>query len=216
MFRCTHGGPELGFLAARFFRFMETHERRRHLTMEREKTVLVLVAEHRRHREVVPLGNRVILVVVAAGALHRQSHEAVARSHHAVVNAILAEFLGNRTALKSHTVKAIIGSGHALILRRVRQKVTRELFGQELVVGLVVVEGLEDPVAPRPSEHSFVSRVAPGVGISGKVEPAHGDMFAEAGGSQHRIDSLLIGICRLIGEEGVNLGIGRRQASQGE
>ena len=134
--------------------------------MVRQEPVLVLVTEQRRHREVVPLGDRIVLVVVASGALHRQPHEAIARGHHAVVDTILSEFLGDRTALKGHAVQAIIGCGHPLILGRVRQKVARELFGQELVVGLVIVEGLEDPVAPRPCEHSFVARVAPGVSVS--------------------------------------------------
>ena len=134
--------------------------------MERQKPVLILVAEHRRHREVVPLGNRVVLVVVAARALHRQPHEAVACGHHAVVDPILAEFFGDRTAFEGHAMQAVKGRGHALILRRVWQKVACELFGQELVVRLVIIEGLKNPVAPRPGEHGFVARVAPGVGVS--------------------------------------------------
>ena len=134
--------------------------------MERQKPVLVLVAKHRRHREVVPLGNRVVLVVVAARALHRQPHEAVARGHDAVVDAILAEFLGDRTAFEGHAMQAVECRRHPLVLRGVRQQVACELFGQELVVRLIVIEGFEDPVAPRPSEHGFVARVAPGVGVS--------------------------------------------------
>ena len=165
LFGCTHGGLEFGFLAPLFIRLIETHERRRHFAMIRKESVLVLVTEHRSHREVVALGNRVVLMVVATGALHRQTHESVTGGHHAVIDAILAEFLGDRTTLESHAMQAIVGRGYALVLRRAWQKVSGELFGQELVVGLVIIEGLEHPIAPRPGEHGFVTRIAPGVGV---------------------------------------------------
>ena len=181
-----------------------------------EQAVLVLVAEHRRHREVFALRDRIVLMVVTAGALHRQAHETVARGHHAVIDAVLSELFGDRTAFESHAMKPVEGGRDALVLRRRRQQVAGELFGQELVVGLVLIEGLEYPVAPRPGEHRLVARVAPGIGITRKIEPADRQMFTEARGSQHRVDALLVSVGGSVGEEGGDFFGGGGQSGQRE
>ena len=178
LFGRPHGGAELGFLPTFFVGLIKAHERRRHFTMEREEAVLVLVAEHRRHREIVLLRDRVVFMVVTAGALHRQPHETVTGGHHAVVDAVLAEFFRDRAALEGHAMDPIEGRGHALFLGRFREEVPGELVGQELVVRLILVEGLEHPVTPRPGEHRFVAGVAPGVGVTRQIEPGDCQMLA--------------------------------------
>ena len=155
-------------------------------------------------------------MVVAARTLHRQAHEAVASGHHTVVDAVLPELLRDRATLEGHAMDPVESRRHALVLGRVREQVPGELLGQELVVRLILVESLQHPIAPRPGEHRLVARVAPGVGIAGKVEPADRQMFAVTGRSQHRVDALLIGVGRLIGQEGRHFIVGGRQARQGE
>ena len=192
----------------------QTHERRRDLAMEGKQAVLVLVAEHRGQGEEVALGDGVVLMIVAAGALDRQSHEGVAGGHHAVVDTVLAELLGDRTTLECHAVQTVEGRGDPLVLGRVGQEIAGELFRQETVVGQVVVERAQDPVSPRPGEHPLVARVAPGVGVAREVHPGHGQVFAVARGGQQRIDLLLESVRGLVGQEGVDLRGGRRQTGQ--
>ena len=189
-----HSGAELGFLATFFVGLIQADERRRDFAMVGQESVLVLVAEHRRHREVVFLRDRVVFMVVAAGALHRQAHETVAGGHHAVVDAVLAKLLGDRAALEGHAVDAVEGRRHALALGRAREEVAGELFGQELIVRLIVVESLQYPIAPRPSEHRLISRVAPGVGVAGEIEPTDGEVLTKTRRGQQGIDPLLVGV----------------------
>ena len=181
-----------------------------------EQAVLIEVAEHRRQREVVPLGDRIILVVVAARALHREAHEAVAGGHHPVVDAVLTEFLGDGAAFEGHAVQPVESGRHPLVLRRTGQEVAGELLGQELVVRLVLIERLQHPVAPRPGEHRFVARVAPGIGVTRQVEPADGQMLAETRRREQRVHPAFEGVGRVVGEEGVDLLGRRRQSRQGE
>ena len=111
-------------------------------------------------------------------------------------------------------MQAIVGRRHTLVLCRVRQQVAGELFSQELIVRLVVVESLEHPVAPGPGEHGFVASIAPGVGITRKVHPSDCEVFAVTRRSEQGIDTLLVGVRRLVRDKGVDLGVGRRKARQ--
>ena len=206
LFGRAHGGAELGFLPTFFVGLIQADERRRHFTVEGQETVLVLIAEHRRHREVVLLRDRVVFVVVAARTFHRQTHEAVAGGHHAVIDAILAELLGDRAALEGHAVDAVEGRRHALVLGRVGEEIPGELFRQELVIRLVVVEGLQHPVPPRPGEHRLIARVAPGVGVTRQIEPGDRQMLTVTRGGQQGIDALLVGVGRRVCHEGIDLG----------
>ena len=60
-------------------------------------------------------------MVMTTCAFHSQPHEAVARRHHAVIDAILPKLLGNRAPFERHAVQSIIGRGHPLVLRRMRE-----------------------------------------------------------------------------------------------
>ena len=73
------------------------------------------------------------------------------------------------------------GGGDDLVLGRVRQQVSGQLLDRELVEGLVLVEGLDHPVAISPDDASRVARVAGAVGIAGEIEPLAGPVFAIGG-----------------------------------
>ena len=75
------------------------------------------------------------------------------------------------------------------------QQVAGQLVDDELVEGLVAVEGLDHPVAVGPDDASGVGGVAGTVGIAGEVEPLAGPMFAVGGLGQEMRDDF--GVCRL-------------------
>ena len=90
---------------------------------------------------------------------------------HAVEHRLHAELLGIDAAfLVDHRVAQKAG-GDDLVLRGVGQQVAGELLDDELVVGQVAVEGVDDPVAVEPDEARLVLLEAVGVGVARGVEP---------------------------------------------
>ena len=98
----------------------------------------------------------------------------------------------------------------------VGEQVAGELPGDELVVGHVLVERPDDPVAPGPDGPVDVGLVAVGVGVAGQVEPVDGHPLAEPGRGEQPVDQPLVGAGRVVGQEGVDLVEGRGQAGQVE
>jgi hypothetical protein len=80
------------------------------------------------------------------------------------------------------------------------------LFGDEAVEGLILVEGVDDVVAVAPGGRlGTVALVAVGFGIAGDVEPVPRPAFAVFGPVKQAIDDVLIGIGRLVVQEGLLL-----------
>ena len=132
---------------------------------------LVGVVQEGEHAVVFVLRQRVVLVGVALGALDGQAEHALADGVHAVEHRLHAELLGIDAAfLVDHRVAQEAG-GHHLVLRGVRQQVAGDLLDDELVVGQVAVQGVDDPVAIEPDLPRLVLLVAVGVGVAGGVEP---------------------------------------------
>src|SRR5689334_5284284 len=91
----------------------------------------------------------------------------------------------------------------SLVIRCSRQQVAGELPGEELVVGQVLVERADDPVAPRPDVAVAVGLVAEGVGVAGHVQPVHRQALAEVRRGQQPVGRMLIRLRRRVGEEDV-------------
>ena len=94
------------------------------------------------------------------------------------------------------------------------QQIAGELLDRELVERQVPVEGVDHPVAPGPHVALAVDVVAVRVGVAGRVEPRHGHALAVVRRLQQRVDALLVGVRRAVGEKGVDLGRRRRQPRQ--
>ena len=159
------------------------------------------------------LGDGVVLVVVAPSALPGEAHEDGGGGLSAVAN-VLDEPLGGVDA--AFVVKAVVAvetGGELLPEGGVFELVPGELFDEELVVGHVVVEGFDDPVAPWPHVAEGVAFVAIAVGIAGGVEPAPGHVLAITGGVHEAVD----GGGEVGGfEEGFVLGFGGGKAGEVE
>ena len=96
------------------------------------------------------------------------------------------------------------------------QQVAGELLDDEPVERLVAVEGPDDPVAVGPDLAVVVQVQAVGVAVPGGVEPEPRHVLAVSGRIEQPVDDLLVGPRGPIGEEGVDLLEGRRQAGQVE
>ena len=111
---------------------------------------------------------------------------------------------------------AVEAGGDLLVERRVRQQVAGELLDRELVERHVAVEGVDHPVAPAPHRPVAVALVAVGVGVAGARRASGRHALAVARRGEQAIDHLLVGVRRLVREEGIDLRGRRRQAGQVE
>ena len=64
------------------------------------------------------------------------------------------------------------------------KKVARDLPDREIVVGEVSIDGIDDPVTPRPHRAFVVTLETIRVGVAGGIEPRPGKAFAEGGVSE--------------------------------
>ena len=112
--------------------------------------VLGDVIEKREQSVVVFLRDRVELVVVAAGALERQSEPSHAERSDSVCNVLDAILLFDDPALGINHMIPIESSCDALLERRSRQQIARQLLEHELVVRQVGIERADNPVPPTP------------------------------------------------------------------
>ena len=181
----------------------------------------------------VALRDRVEFVVVALGAAERQAEDGFAERFHAI-DVVVGEILfGNRAALVRVHVVALEAGGDELGLGAIGQQVAGELLAEELVVGHIRVERVDDPVAPEPHVPAAVDREAVRVGIAGGVEPDEGHAFAEVRAGEQAVDEAFVGIgrgdrrlacrtfnrraaCCYVGDEGFDLFGRGRQAGEVE
>ena len=108
------------------------------------------------------------------------------------------------------------GRGHDLVTGRIGQEVAGKLLDREGVKRLVVVEGLDDPVAIGPHRALGVALEAVGVGVAGEVQPLHRHVLAVVRRSEETVEGLGPGVGRFVGEERLQVGIGGRQAGEVE
>ena len=99
---------------------------------------------------------------------------------------------------------------------RLRQQVAGELLDQEAVVGHVIVERLDHPVAPEPGMAAAVDREAVGIGVPRGVEPVEGQALAEMRALEEVLDQVLVRLRVAAGDERLHLLGGRRQAQEVE
>ncbi len=120
----------------------------------------------------------------------------------AVEDLVPAVFLGIAAGFVGLDGETLEGGGEDLVVRGVRQEVAGELPCDEVVVGEIVIEGADDPVAPWPDGGVGVFVAAVGIGEAGGVEPVGGHAFAEGRGIEELVDEGAAGGGGGIGDEG--------------
>ena len=178
------------------------------------ETGLVDVVEEGEQPVVVPLAHGIVLVVVTAAALEREAEEGRPHRVDAVGDVFDAELLLDAPPFVGLAVQPVERRREALVARRARYEVARDLLHDEPVPAEVAVEGADDPVAPGRHVAVHVRLIAVGVGVAGQVEPTACHPLAVAGRSQEPVHDALVAAGRAVAEEGVDLVQARREPGQ--
>ena len=86
---------------------------------------------------------------------------------------------GLQAALGGRPIQPVIRRRHALLQRRVRNQVARDLLARELVERFVVQERPQDVVAIRPDGNGIVAVETAGVRVAHRIQPVHGLLLGE-------------------------------------
>ena len=133
-------------------------------------------------------------MIVAARTRDREAHEAAADEVDAVVDdvvLIIEEAASERQESHRGEIARIV----------FRDEVGGELRDDELIVGHVVVERADDPVAKRVCERVFpllLEDVALRVRVARDVEPVTAPAFAVARRGEQAVDGFRVGVGRLV------------------
>src|SRR5215468_6597363 len=96
---------------------------------------------------------------------------------------------------------AVEGRGDALIERRVRQQIARQLCDDELIERLVLVERIDYPVAPGPGAAVAIDLIAVRVGVTRGVQPSRRHTLAVTRACEQAIDDFFVSLRRCVVEE---------------
>lgn len=133
-------------------------------------------------------------MVVALPAFEAQAEPNASHRLHPVHHIIDAELLGNHPALVGGGVVAVEAGRHFLSDRGVGEQFAGKLFNGEPVVGHVLVERPDHPVAPAPHVAGAVGVVDAAVAIAGQVHPQDRQPFPVPRGCQQAIDHLPVSL----------------------
>ena len=131
------------------------------------------------HRIEVFCGEGIELMVVALRAAHGGSEEGAGSGANAFGVILGDVFLVLNTTFFRDLVDTVEGGGDVVFQGGIFEKISGELLGDKLIVGFVLVEGIDDVVAVRSDVADLVAVVAGGVGIAGEVEPEDGHALAK-------------------------------------
>ncbi len=176
--------------------------------------------EYRLETVEILLGDRIELVIVAAGAADRQAEERrPCEGNHVrhVVHALLQPSLGDGVAdqiVRAADQEAGGGLGDRIALT---DHVAGQLLPDESRIRSILVERLDDVVAVGPGiGPQRVHLVAVALGEARHVQPVAAPALAVLRPGQQPVHQLLVGVRRLVLDEGVDFVRRRRQPDQVE
>ena len=116
---------------------------------------------------------------MALRAAHCQAQPHGASRLDAIHHVLHPSLLGDAATLAVDHVIAVEPRRQFLLLRRIRQEITRKLPDRELVVAHVVVDRLHHPIPPRPHRALGIALVAVRVRIACRIQPIPGPALTQ-------------------------------------
>lgn len=156
--------------------------------------IAIEVVEEGIHLVEVLLGDGIVFVVVADGAAEGEAHEGGADGGDAVDDVFEVRFLRKGGATINDEVESVEAGGDELFPGGVLVEVAGDLELGKLVVGEVLIEGLDDPVAVGRVVAEVVVVVAVCVGDADEVEPELGHVLAVCGLCHEAVGELGVGV----------------------
>ena len=153
-------------------------------------------------------------MIVAASTFRGEAEERGAEGVHAIHHVGHAIFLLHDAAFLILRVESVECRRQSLLLRWLGQEIPRDLPGDELIEGQILVERLDHPVAIRPHGAEAIRLVAVRVGETREVEPLRGHTLAIARRHEQPVHDVLVGVGRTVGHKGVDLLQCRWQAGE--
>ncbi len=145
-------------------------------------------------------------MIVADGAAHGEAHERGAKGLSALAGNVDAQFLGDGAALVAADAKADIAAADERVEILGRHQVAGDLLHRELIEGLVLIERANQVIAIGPDVFAVVVMEAVSVGVARIVKPVAGALLAEGGPGEEPVNQVLVGLGRLVADEGLHLG----------
>ena len=170
---------------------------------------------------VVGLSDRVVFVIVAAGATERQAEEGAAGGVDGVFERQVPQFIRGGGIAPGQC--QVAGGDDLFVTTGIvgrwvgGEDVAGELFADELIERLVVLEGVEHVVAVEAGfGDGIIGVVAGRVGVAHDVEPVASPAFAVVGRGEQAFDEAGPGVGRGVGQIFVDFGGRRGQAEKVE
>ena len=188
------GGDEFRLRLRQVRPALRNLDERRAVAVVRPETGLVDVVEKCEQPVKILLRNRIVFMIVAARARQREAEEHRAHRLHAIGHVFHNPFVRNRATLGVDAVVAVEARGHLREKIAVRQQVARHLFGHKPIKRHIVIERLDQPIAPHPHVTQSIVLVAVRIGIPRSLHPAQRHVLAIARRSQQPVDRFFIRI----------------------
>ena len=133
-------------------------------------------------------------MVVTAAAVKGEAHPGGADGFGHVHDVVDAVFFRDGSAFSVNGMIAEESGGELLFVGGVGQEVACDLPNGEIIEGEIAIEGVGDPVAPRPHRAFGVVLVAIGVSITGGIEPGPGHSLSKGRVGEEAVNEVLPGL----------------------
>ena len=153
-------------------------------------------------------------MIVTLRAAERETEHGFTERLHAVGIVVGEILLGDRAALVRHHIVALETRGDQVGIGATGQKVSGELLHEKAVVRFVVVEGLDDPIAPEPHVPTAVDGEAVRVRVARGVEPIERHALTKVRTREQASDEFRVSLRIAVRRKRLHLGSRRRQTSE--
>src|SRR5690606_36908830 len=122
-------------------------------------------------------------------------------------------FVFRTTLVVVHRIPMKSGSNQ-LVVSRIWEEVSGELFNGELIEWHVVVKRTDDPIAISPDGASCIALVSFGIGVSRHIEPPRRPLLAKPRRGEQLVYHAFVGILGIVVDKRCRLFRIRRQANK--